>query len=98
LQVPLYAAHVGEVAEIGYFALGASAAEVRLTLWQDFRAADRESALRCAAWVVGRIQAGEFWPPAERVGYDDIEVLAAGKTLAAAVAPWEQHPSETGDE
>jgi ATP-dependent helicase/nuclease subunit B len=88
LQVPIYAAALGEVAELGYFALGATEAEVRLSLWEDFRTSDREAALRCAEWIVGQIKAAVFWPPAERVDYDDVEVLAAGKTLAATVAPW----------
>lgn len=86
LQVPLYAAVLGDVAELGYFALGATEGEVKLSLWQDFRDTDRDSALRCAEWIVGRIQDRVFWPPAERVDHDDVDVLAAGKTLAAVVA------------
>ena len=81
LQVPIYAAALGEIDEIGYFALGATEADVRISLWDGFGDAERESALACAGWVVDQVKAGRFWPPADRVQYDDYESLALGRTL-----------------
>lgn len=87
LQVALYAAAHGEVPEVGYFALGASAGNVGLSMWPDFGEAEIESALACAEWIVRRIQEAEdpFWPPVEKVKYDDYESLRFGKLLEEVV-------------
>ena len=91
LQLPLYALAVsqrdGIVPTPCYFTLGATAADVALHEWSDFSTADLESARDCAAWIVAQITAGIFWPPAEKVQYDDFAVLAAGRSLAETVAP-----------
>ena len=86
LQVPLYAAGLKkqdgiDVQEIGYFALGATKASVKVDLWKDFDEGVVESALICAEWVISQIQAGVFWPPAERSLDTDFDVLALGRTL-----------------
>lgn len=85
LQVPLYSAEFGEVDAMGYIVLGATEGEVGLSLWDDFREIDRDSALACAEWVIGRVRARAFWPPAERVRYDDFEWLACGRSLEEMV-------------
>ena len=85
LQVALYSAALGDVDEIGYFALGATEGDVGLRLWEGYEKSDEESALRCARWVVEQVKAGVFWPPASRVEYDDLEVLALGRTLDEVV-------------
>ena len=84
LQVPIYAAALGDVDEIGYFALGATEADVKVSLWDGFGEAEEASALDCARWVVGQVREGRFWPPAARVDFDDYEVLALGRGLAEA--------------
>ena len=86
MQVPLYAAGLKkqdgiDVQEIGYFALGATKASVKVDLWKDFNEGVVESALICAEWVISQIQAGVFWPPAERSLDTDFDVLALGRTL-----------------
>lgn len=85
LQVALYSAALGDVDEIGYFALGATESDVKLSLWEDFGSDERESALECARWVVGQVKAEAFWPPAEKVTYDDYERLALGRSLEETV-------------
>jgi hypothetical protein len=56
----------------------------------DFSAADLDAAWVCTEWLVKRIASGVFWPPAEKVLYDDFEVLTAGRTLLEMVAPPER--------
>ncbi len=88
LQVPLYSAALADVDELGYFVLGATEADVKLSLWEDFSRADRDSALACAGWVAGRVRARHFWPPAEKADFDDYAPLALGRTLEEC-ARWE---------
>jgi hypothetical protein len=35
--------------------------------------------------VVGQVKAGVFWPPAEKVTYDDYACLALGRTLEETI-------------
>ena len=87
LQVALYAAAHGEVPEVGYFALGASESQVELSMWPDFGEAEIESALACAEWIAKQVREAKdpFWPPAEKVQYDDYESLRFGKELQEVV-------------
>ena len=91
LQLPLYAvalkARDGVVPVQCYLTLGATEADVELREWSDFSEADLSAAGTCAGWIVGRITAGVFWPPAEKSRYDDFAVLAAGRTLDEMCAP-----------
>lgn len=81
LQVPLYACFIENVDELGYFILGATEAHCGLEFWPDFSTADRDAAMVCARWIIGRVKAGVFGPAAERVAYDDFEALALGRSL-----------------
>ncbi|MEO7097734.1 MAG: PD-(D/E)XK nuclease family protein [Luteolibacter sp.] len=85
LQLPLYAAAVmGREQTLPvpcYFTLGATESDVSIHEWADFEPADLEAAQACAAWVAEQIAAGVFWPPAEKVTYDDYQILASGRTL-----------------
>jgi ATP-dependent helicase/nuclease subunit B len=85
LQVPLYAAGLGDIDETGYFIVGATEENVGLELWDDFCETDLESARCCAEWVIAQIRAGHFWPPAEKTTYDDFAPLAMGRSLAETV-------------
>lgn len=86
LQLALYAAALKEIDEVGYFTLGSTEADVRVTMWDGFGESDRESALACAGWVAGQVEKRAFWPPAERVTYDDLKVMALGRSLVETVA------------
>ena len=81
LQVPFYAHALGEVDAVGYFALGQDRYNVKITPWVDFDETERESALKCAEWIVSQVEAEVFWPPAEKVTYDDLESLAFGREI-----------------
>ncbi|MEI6178281.1 MAG: PD-(D/E)XK nuclease family protein, partial [Verrucomicrobiota bacterium] len=83
LQLPLYVAAV-EAREKSapvpcYFQLGSTEADVRIDPWYEFSATDLQSALTCAEWIIGQIRASVFWPPAEKVDYDDFEDLCVGR-------------------
>ena len=58
-----------------YFKLGDTRADAAINPWDDFNEEDLSAAQDCAAWVVGQIADGRFWPPAEKIQYDDYEVL-----------------------
>jgi ATP-dependent helicase/nuclease subunit B len=96
LQLPLYALAVskrtGNLPMPCYFTLGATAAEVAIHEWTDFSATDLEAARTCTEWLCGQITSGVFWPPAEKVRYDDFAVLAADRTLPAMVSPLDPEP------
>ncbi len=85
LQLPLYAAALVKRGEAlptpCYFTLSKTEAEVDIHEWSAFETADLEAAQACADWVAGQIAAGVFWPPAEKVTYDDYAVLAAGRAF-----------------
>ncbi|GAA5125102.1 PD-(D/E)XK nuclease family protein [Luteolibacter yonseiensis] len=89
LQLPLYAAALVKRGDPMpapcYFTLRSTEADVAIHEWSGFEPADLEAAEACAEWVAGRIAAGIFWPPAEKVTYDDYSILAAGRTLEEMV-------------
>ena len=91
LQLPLYALAVrkqrGELPVPCYFMLGATAPNVGLFQWLDFSDSDLEAAEKCAEWIVGRIAAGVFWPPADKVVHDDFAQLSSGQTLEKMCFP-----------
>jgi ATP-dependent helicase/nuclease subunit B len=88
LQVPLYAAELGDIDEIGYFVIGATEEHVGLELWQNFGEADMQSARRCAEWVIARVRDRAFWPPSEKMKYDDFTPLSmGGRPLSETVDP-----------
>ncbi len=89
LQLPLYAQAVvlrGEALPTPcYITLGTTEEKVKLLEWTDFETSDLDAAVECTAWVVAQISSGIFWPPAEKLAYDDFAILAAGKTLPEMV-------------
>ena len=86
LQVALYSVALGDVDELGYFALGATEGDVTISRWDGFSKADRDSAEACARWVIGKVRERVFWPPAEKAEYDDYAVLSLGRSLDETVA------------
>jgi ATP-dependent helicase/nuclease subunit B len=90
LQLPLYAAALvarGECLPTPcYFTLRSTEADVGIHEWVNFETADLEAARSCADWVAGQIKAGVFWPPVEKVTYDDFAVLAAGRGFEDMIA------------
>ncbi len=91
LQLPLYACAIhdrdGILPEPCYFRIGATETDVALVTWDGFSHDDLTTARNCAAWVVGQIANGVFWPPAEKVTYDDFAPLTGGRPLEECFAP-----------
>ncbi len=88
LQLPLYAlalvkrgvVKAGEEAPLPcYFTLRSTESEIGIQEWEGFSMDEVESAKACADWIAGKIAEGVFWPPAEKVTYDDFAELAAGR-------------------
>lgn len=103
LQLPLYASALvarGEELPVPtYLTLGATEGDVAVHEWLSFSMADLEAARDCTDWIAAQIAAGVFWPPAERITYDDYRSLTFGKNLEDTVrplphgaAPPEPHP------
>ena len=90
LQVPFYADALGQVDEVGYFALGQDRANVKITPWEDFGEEEQVSARECAEWIVKQVQDEVFWPPAEKVKYEEFVDLGYGRELAEAFAKKEE--------
>jgi len=80
LQLPLYlqalAGEFGGAVGAGYFNLPKAVGETNLVMWEDYDAAWRAAALRCAEGVAAGVAAGKFWPPAEVPPRNEDEALA----------------------
>ena len=85
LQVALYSQAVMQnqqtLAYPAYFHIGATKKDVCISEWTDFSQEDLDSAMKSAQWIANQIQAGIFWPPAEKPTYDDFAILSCGKPL-----------------
>lgn len=91
LQLPLYAlaeriASDGILPIPAYIHLGKTTDNVKITTWDDFTEGDLESAKACADWITTSISGRKFWPPAEKVTYDDFAILSQSAPLAEAFA------------
>ena len=89
LQLPLYA--LAENLESGsevpvpcYVHLGKTRSNVGFSTWETFTREEMDSARSCADWITSRIASGTFWPPSEKVAYDDFAILANGNPLEKA--------------
>ena len=91
LQLPLYAIAIqqrdGVLATPCYFGIGETRDSVALDPWTDFDEQQLQAAKACAEWVSQRIQARDFWPPAERVPYDDYESLLCARSAEEVFQP-----------
>lgn len=99
LQLPLYAAALMESGEAfaspGYFRLPAKEANAGILEWDEFDPAAVDCAKTCAEWIVSQISAAVFWPPAEKVTYDDYRALAPVGDFSEAFAQPATAPLET---
>lgn len=88
LQLPLYAAALApDFPTPCYFTLGATQEKVALRAWSDFHPTDLEAATACAEWAVHQIAAAVFWPPSEKLKYDDFAPLTAGRNFSEMIDP-----------
>lgn len=79
LQLPLYARMLRGVGlgvlHCGYFNLPKAATAAGVVLWEGFAPDEEASATACAEEIARRVGRSVFWPPAERVAYDDFTTL-----------------------
>jgi ATP-dependent helicase/nuclease subunit B len=91
LQLPLYAlARKGDSETTPlptYIHLGKTRDDVKLNTWDSFSESDLESAKSCMDWITSSLATRSFWPPAEKVEYDDFALLAQNSILADAFLP-----------
>jgi ATP-dependent helicase/nuclease subunit B len=91
LQLPLYAVAIrkefGALPTPCYFPIGATEPNVCLNEWTDFSENDLTAAEACASWILGKINDGVFWPPAEKSRYDDFAPLTCGRSLSELCEP-----------
>ncbi len=82
LQLPLYLwalrGRCGEETVCGYVNLPKAVTETGISLWRNRSRELEESAYRCAEGVVADLQGGVFWPPAQKVAFDDFKDLFFG--------------------
>ncbi len=90
LQLPIYALARSGGSEHppipAYIHLGQTEENVKLSVWDSFSHEDLESAKACMDWITARLDERAFWPPAEKVEYDDFALLAQNSPLAEAFA------------
>ena len=79
LQLPLYAGLSGfaspEDSICGYFSLPKAVSETDIIHWDTLNGHLIESALRCAEAITGEAAELRFWPPTEKVTYDNFESI-----------------------
>ncbi len=80
LQLPLYILMAQQKwgnssIEAGYFCLPRDINQTGIQLWDSASAELLSSAWDCAAGIIQDIRDNRFWPPADKVAYDDFEEL-----------------------
>ncbi len=94
LQLPLYALmwkakplKPDAPLKVGYFLVPPSLEDTQVQLWDELSEPLLDSARRCAEGVCRAVGQGIFWPPAERVAYDDLYRNSLGGELSALFTP-----------
>ena len=96
LQLPLYilalrenhpAAAQAENIITGYFKLPRAKSDTNIDLWEDLNANTLTSAQNCAVKAVENIKNQVFWPPTEKVRYDDFKKILFEDPKASVKAP-----------
>ena len=80
LQLPLYSRimsrhYDNQPVAAGYVNLPRATSGARVEMWPDLNESLLNEAEDCAKGVIASIKAGRFWPPAERIKYDDFKSL-----------------------
>lgn len=83
LQLPLY--HIGlglegDSKKAGYIVLANSRRETQYLEWDDIEKV-LASAQKCAQGIIKMIDKNKFWPPVEKVNYDDFKALSFKENL-----------------
>jgi len=81
LQLPLYYLllagnrEISGKVELGYFNLPKAVTDTELIIWDDFNEGLLKSARTCAEGIIKDVKERKFWPPSERIPYDEFEKL-----------------------
>ncbi len=103
LQLPLYALMIPEPVRragpvtVGYFNLPADPATTGVVTWEGLDSSLTAAAYACAEAAAKDIQRGVFWPPAERVDFDDFESLFPGGLNDTTIDPGSLAARDKGD-
>ncbi len=90
LQLPLYQLLLEKEEDFkggkivcGYFNLPKAVSDTRIEIWDGMGDAYLKDAEKCAVGVIESICNGVFWPPSEKIRYDDFENLFFGNPMEA---------------
>ena len=103
LQLPLYALMLPEplrgqaVVSGGYFNLPADPGSTSILMWKDFDDSITAAAYACAEAAVDGIRNGVFWPPSDKVDFDDFESVFPGGLNATTIEPGRLAAGYKGD-
>jgi len=61
--------------EMGHFVVPKKTSETGIVSWNDNNSEIIDNAMKCAGKIIDKIKSKEFWPPAEKVEYDDYKDL-----------------------
>jgi ATP-dependent helicase/nuclease subunit B len=93
LQLPLYdllyraaTGYTGPL-QLAYFNLPKAVTETGVSVWDELDGRLVSSARDCAAEVCRLVRAGVYWPPRDRVEYDDFERLFPAAVTACMTPP-----------
>ncbi len=87
LQIPLYVLamkqrYPDQAISAGHINIGPTQGEVQISLWDQLGEDTLESARSCAENIIEAVQKeNRFWPPSEKVTYDDFEEILFGNAL-----------------
>ena len=91
LQLPLYAwaieeEHGAEV-DVGYFNMPSVGTSTGVSLLSPFNAEVMALAMECASGVVKHVAEERFWPPADKLKYDDYQAILFDQPESTAANP-----------
>ena len=91
LQLPLYAWAVKHEADLdlqlGYFILPALGTDTGVQLLEPYTPELQQHAMDCAAAIVVKVKAQEFWPPKDKPKYDEFNGILFDQPDATAEPP-----------
>ena len=93
LQLPLYAWAIqeehGAKIDVGYFNIPSVGTSTGVSLLSPFNAEVMALAMECASGVVKHVVEERFWPPADKLKYDDYEAILFDQPESTAAKPGE---------
>lgn len=92
LQLALYAYVArkvwGDRVSVGFVLLPRAMTEAKIEMWDSLDRATLESAHECARGIAREIQSGNFWPPSDKVRFEDYEDLFFRNVTESVEPEW----------